>query len=104
MWSHQIRTFHTNRPHWRRSLSDILIPNSPVVNRTHLKERLLREGILRNQCLHCGQLPIRMGRQLTLEMDHINGNSRDNRISNLRILCLNCHSQTPTFRGKKRPQ
>jgi hypothetical protein len=33
-------------------------------------------------------------------VDHINGDFHDNRIDNLRFLCPNCHSQTPTFAGK----
>lgn len=39
------------------------------------------------------------GNHLTLELDHINGIRSDNRKENLRWLCPNCHSQTPTFRG-----
>jgi len=38
------------------------------------------------------------GSHLTLELDHINGVRSDNRVENLRWLCPNCHSQTPTFR------
>ena len=38
---------------------------------------------------------------LTLTLDHINGISNDNRIENLRLLCPNCHSQTPSFAGKR---
>ncbi len=36
---------------------------------------------------------------LTLELDHMSGVRTDNRLENLRWLCPNCHSQTPTFRG-----
>jgi len=37
---------------------------------------------------------------LTLEIDHIDGDNSNNELTNLRILCPNCHSQTPTWRGR----
>jgi 5-methylcytosine-specific restriction endonuclease McrA len=42
------------------------------------------------------------GRPLTLVLDHINGVNDDYRPDNLRLLCPNCHSQTPTFSGRNR--
>ena len=39
---------------------------------------------------------------ITLELEHIDGNNRNNSLDNLRLLCPNCHSQTLTFRGKNR--
>jgi len=38
---------------------------------------------------------------ISLELDHINGINNDNRLENLRIICPNCHAQTPTYRGRK---
>ena len=37
---------------------------------------------------------------ISLELDHIDGNNKNNDLSNLRLLCPNCHSQTETFRGR----
>ena len=42
-----------------------------------------------------------MEKKLTLQIDHINGNNRDHNITNLRILCPNCHSQTENWCGRK---
>ena len=39
------------------------------------------------------------GQHITLELDHIDGVRDNNELNNLRWLCPNCHSQTPTFRG-----
>lgn len=73
------------------------------VTGTQLKTRLLRRGWA-NRCMNplCPDPdPIWAGAPLTLQLDHVNGDSRDNRVENLRILCPNCHSQTPTFCGRK---
>jgi HNH endonuclease len=40
------------------------------------------------------------GRPLTLQVDHVDGNNRNNRIENLRYLCPNCHTQTDTWGTK----
>ena len=50
-------------------------------------------------CLHCKNSHW-MGTPITLEIDHINGINTDNSRENLRYLCPNCHSQTPTWRGR----
>ena len=64
-----------------------------------LKRRMLKLGIP-NMCGLCGLDTSWNGRSIVLQLDHINGNTRDNRLENLRILCPNCHSQTPTYGGK----
>lgn len=86
-------------PNHQRTLESVLVEGS-TYNRCHLKKRLLDLGLLKNQCNECGQLPEWNGKPLSLQIDHINGVSNDNRLENLRILCPHCHSQTPTFAGR----
>lgn len=51
------------------------------------------------KCDYCG-ISEWQGKELVLQLDHINGDNHDNRLENLHWLCPNCHSQTDTFCGK----
>lgn len=83
-------------------ITDYVYNNKSIKNTTHLKKRLIAEGFLREKCVWCGNKGQWFNKPITLELDHINGNRKDNNLSNLRILCPNCHSQTSTFRGKNK--
>lgn len=41
-----------------------------------------------------------LGKNIPLEIDHINGVRADNAKKNLRLLCPNCHALTETYKGK----
>lgn len=66
------------------------------------KRRLIEDGILKEVCSICSQPPTWHGGKLVMVLDHINGVKNDYRISNLRLLCPNCNSQTSTFSGRNR--
>lgn len=91
-WSYQ-----QARPH-KRSLEDYL-SNTCAIQSAKLKERLFAEGVLKRQCSKCKLIKWN-GLPIPLELDHINGDHSDNSIENLRVICPNCHAQTPTYRGK----
>lgn len=80
-------------------LEKILIENSLYFNINCLRKRLLKEGVFERKCYKCG-LQEWLGQPISLELEHKNGNNRDNRIENLTLLCPNCHAQTPTYRGR----
>lgn len=91
---------HLLSPNKPTPLSSLLINNSTYSNINRLKKRLLSEGLLENKCYLCGQSAEWKGKELILVLDHKNGDNRDHRIENLHILCPNCDSQQPTFKGR----
>ena len=87
-------------PSQKKPLSEVMVKNS-TYDRQCLKKRLIKNGMLKNKCTICGQLPIWHGEKLVMVIDHINGDRYDNRRKTLRLLCPTCNSQTPTFSGRK---
>jgi len=64
-----------------------------------LKKRLIERGHP-EFCAWCCLGTQWNDKPLNLHLDHINGINTDNRESNLRLLCPNCHSQTDTYCGR----
>lgn len=70
-----------------------------------LSDSLKRKKILQEQNFQCNLCSIGTTwneQPLKLELDHINGDKKNNSRTNLRMICPNCHQQTPTYKGKNR--
>lgn len=65
----------------------------------YVKKALLFYKIKEYKCEMCG-ITSWNKKCIVLELNHINGNNRDNRLDNLEFLCPNCHSQTNFWRGR----
>ena len=105
---YEIDTTHFTGKGWKKgrkdvgknihTLDQILVKNS-TYQTYKLKLRLFKACLKTPICEICGWNKESADGRIPVELDHINGDRRDNRIDNLRILCPNCHSLQPTHRG-----
>lgn len=86
----------------RKSAKEVLIVDKKRRAKTTQLVRALIEIGVKYECSQCPTGSQYNGKPLTLHVDHINGDWSDNRHENLRFICPNCHSQTPTFGPKNK--
>jgi 5-methylcytosine-specific restriction endonuclease McrA len=81
---------------------DELSTDNRKTARDTIKSRLIKNGIWVNKCHNekCNIIDTWLDKPISLQLDHKNGNSNDNRMENLWLLCPNCHSQTQTYGGR----
>lgn len=73
------------------------ITNNKASSKT-LKLFLIRK--YGNKCMLCGWCKInKYSGRVPIELEHIDGNSENNKLENLKLLCPNCHSLTPTYKA-----
>ncbi|MFF1725172.1 HNH endonuclease signature motif containing protein [Streptomyces sviceus] len=104
--SHFTPVMRTERQRYnqrRRTAEEILVEDTSKdarrVPSSRLKRAMSELGV-EECCAMCGIEGVWLGEPLPLEVDHINGNWRNNRVENLRLLCPNCHSTTDSYRGR----
>ncbi len=87
----------------RIPLKEILEGKHPQYQSNKLRKRLIKEGFKKEECEKCLIFDWN-NQKLSFELEHIDGDRTNHRLENLLILCPNCHSQTPTYRGKNTKQ
>lgn len=91
---HKKHEYDTFVDDWKNGIVD----GSTKVGASKTIRRYLHEK-LDSKCSCCG-ISEWMGNPITLEVEHIDGDSKNNTEENLTLLCPNCHSQTPTYKAK----
>ncbi|MFJ4980535.1 HNH endonuclease [Streptomyces coeruleorubidus] len=98
-----VRTERMRHNQRRRTAEEILVEDTSThagrVPSARLK-RAMRELGIEERCALCGLEAVWLGETLPLEVDHIDGDWRNNRVENVRFLCPNCHSTTDSYRGR----
>lgn len=94
-----ISHFNKDKKLTTRCVENIFIKNS-TADQSTLRKWYLKEEFSPYICSICGQLPFWNGKEMSLILDHINGENHDNRFENLRWVCPNCNQQLDTTSGK----
>lgn len=84
----------------KRNPENIFIENSTAAQTT-LRRWYIKGEYSPYVCAICGLKPEWQGKPLTLILDHINGQNKDDRLENLRWVCPNCNQQLDTTGYKK---
>jgi len=63
--------------------------------------RLIRDGVKKHQCEECKQKTWNK-QPIALEIHHVDGDAKNNQIENIKLLCPNCHAQTPNYGGRNK--
>lgn len=66
--------------------------------------RVAKHYLVKTYGLYCWICDIKewKGKPLPFILDHKNGNYKDNRVENLRLVCSNCDSQLSTYKSKNK--
>ncbi len=102
---HKCRVCNIDIPKRRTYCNDHIQYDKIITNLSVAKTDRTRRKILIEKygasCWKC-MLDKWMDLPIPIELDHIDGNPGNNDESNLRLLCLNCHAQTDTWKNKQR--
>lgn len=82
---------------WKHFLKEVELTGELKCHPPRLRRWLFEK--YGHKCSVCGTTEW-MGKTVPLIADHIDGNSYNNQVSNLRLVCGNCDMQLPTYKGR----
>lgn len=110
----QIDTTHFTGQRWQQSpnqtqktsrekytLEEVFCQNSPVTQKV-LRGYIERHQLIPYVCDVCGCNGQWQNGEISLEIDHKDGDNSNNTLNNLHYLCPNCHALTDTYRGRNK--
>jgi len=90
-----LRLSPTRKKPWQ----EVLVNSGRHADYTKIKRALIESGRV-YACEDCGTGPEWNGKKLTIQIDHVNGDSYNHSPDNVKFRCPNCHSQTPNYGNK----
>jgi 5-methylcytosine-specific restriction endonuclease McrA len=96
LWDIDISHF-TTKTTPRKRPTGAYLSNQYYIGSSKLRERLLKEGYFDRKCYKCNRTTWN-DEPIPLYLHHKDGNHRNNNLSNLTILCPNCHDQSKTHK------
>lgn len=90
---------HTKNIGRYRTPIEKYLNNEQKITSYKLRNRLFAEGYFEKRCCRCNNTEW-LGNPIPLELHHKDGNKENNNLSNLEILCPNCHYFTDTYKTK----
>ena len=103
---YQVDTSHFTGQGWNKGMSfkkkDALVYcfKGSTITSHKLKLNLIRDGYKKASCENCG-IDKWLGEDVVLELDHKDSDHFNNELSNLQILCPNCHALQTRLRKQK---
>lgn len=101
--------YHISTEHFNKGISRGIArtPENTFIKDSDATQATLRRLYLKGNytpyiCSICGQVPFWNGKELSLTLDHIDGDNTNDVLENLRWVCPNCDRQLDTFGSKNR--
>ena len=96
----EIDISHFEKP--QKRVAENIFKENSFVSQSVLRRHYKKGNYSEYKCSICGINAIWQGKELSLKLDHIDGKTTNNELTNLRWVCPNCDRQLDTFGAKNK--